>query len=393
MFAQKTASQHVARAVSGPARIALCRPFATINGNTLPVEKILPALDMTQGRGQNSNSAMGPPGRSSNSGKVITIFGATGFLGRYVVDALGRSGSSLIVSTRDDDMSWRHLKPLCDLGKIVPAYVRLDDEDAIRDCVRNSNVVINLVGKHYETKHFLPTIINSSFRENNVNIAERIARISREEYVDQLIHVSALSANPDSEAEFSRTKFEGEQVVREQFPGAVIIRPASVYGTEDRLLNWFARFIKYSRVFPLIDGCKAKVLPVYVGDVATAIAKCAINYSTANKTYELVGDQEWTRKEILELVMTTTKKNRHTVEVPKNIGMWFAYAIEQLPSPVLTRDWLKLMCEDEVVSSPALPGLRELEIEPTDFKKKSFAFLYQYQQGGHFAEDEALKQT
>jgi NADH dehydrogenase (ubiquinone) 1 alpha subcomplex subunit 9 len=278
------------------------------------------------------------------------------------------------------------------MGKLVPAYVSLDDEDAIRDCVRKSNVVINLVGKHYETKHFLPHIINSPFREVHVNIPERIARIAREEYVDHFVHVSALSANPDSESEFARTKFEGEEKVKEQFPGAVIVRPGSMYGQEDRFLNWFARILKYSGVFPVVEGLKQKVLPVFVGDVATAVAKCAVNYSTCNKTYELAEEKEWTRSEILDLVMKTTRKHRQRVDIPKSVAFLIAQAIELLPSPVLTRDWLKLMLEDEV-RTPGLPGFKELEMETEDFEKKSFAFLYVYQQGGHFADDEALKQT
>merc|ERR1712147_338489 len=129
---------------------------------------------------------------------VIAVFGATGFLGRYVVDNLGMAGHHVIVPTHGDDMQWRHLKPLCNLGKFYPQYFDANQsEESIKDAIRGCNVVVNLIGKHYETKMY-PGKINYSFDDVNVRIPRLIAKAARELDVLHMVHVSALSASETS---------------------------------------------------------------------------------------------------------------------------------------------------------------------------------------------------
>lgn len=172
-------------------------------------------------------------GRSSVSGHVATVFGCTGFLGRYVVNRLGRKGTQVVVPYRDEDTK-RSLRVAGDLGQIVPLEVNLRRDDQILEAVRHSDVVYNLVGRWWETKNF-------SFEDINVTAAERIAKICDEAGVARLIHVSHLNAAPDAPSKFLRTKWEGEQRVRAAFPGATIVRPGPMFGFEDRFLNSIAR--------------------------------------------------------------------------------------------------------------------------------------------------------
>ena len=166
------------------------------------------------------------------------------------------------------------------------------DDASIVESIKRSDVVINLIGKHYETKHIVPTRradgrlcrINYGFDEVHVDIARRIARLSKEAGVKSLIHVSALSADLDSKSAWSRTKAQGELAVREEFPEAVIVKPATLFGHEDRFLNWIGESLKRLPkktliptrgviVFPLLNGGENLVQPVWSGDVAKAVSQ------------------------------------------------------------------------------------------------------------------------
>lgn len=176
-------------------------------------------------------------GRSSVSGHVATVFGCTGFLGRYLVNRLGRKGTQVVVPYRDEDRK-RHLRVASDLGQIVPTEFDVRREDQILESLRHSDIVYNLVGRWWETKNF-------SFEDVNVKAAERIAKLANEAGCARLVHVSHLNAAEDAPSDFLRTKWEGEQRVKEAFPGATIVRPGPMYGHEDRLLNSIASTLAF----------------------------------------------------------------------------------------------------------------------------------------------------
>ncbi|XP_066488431.1 NADH dehydrogenase [ubiquinone] 1 alpha subcomplex subunit 9, mitochondrial [Tiliqua scincoides] len=175
----------------------------------------------------------GRSGRSSVSGVVATVFGATGFLGRYVVNRLGRIGSQVIIPYRCDQYDIMYLRPMGDLGQLLFMEWNARDSDSIRRALQYSNVVINLVGKEFETR-------NTKYEDVFVNIPREIAKLSREAGVEKFIHISHLNASMKSPSKYLRNKAAGEIVVREEFPDAIIMKPSEMFGREDRFLNHFA---------------------------------------------------------------------------------------------------------------------------------------------------------
>ncbi|KAF6119780.1 hypothetical protein HJG60_010190 [Phyllostomus discolor] len=175
----------------------------------------------------------GKGGRSSVSGVVATVFGATGFLGRYVVNHLGRMGSQVIIPYRCDIYDTMHLRPMGDLGQIIFLEWNGRNKDSIQRAVKHSNVVINLVGREWETKNF-------DFEDVFVKIPQTIAQVSKDAGVERFIHISHLNADIKSSSRYLRNKAVGEKEVRDAFPEAIIIKPSDIFGREDRFLNYFA---------------------------------------------------------------------------------------------------------------------------------------------------------
>lgn len=290
-------------------------------------------------------------------------------------------------------MSWRHLKPLADYGKMSPAYIHLKDEDSLRAAIKGSDVVVNLIGKHYETKHYVPTIINASFNDVHVKGAEALARIAREEDVKHFVHLSSIAASPNSSSLWAKTKAEGEKLVAEQFPGAVIVKSNQIYGEEDRLLNNFAVQAKLFPRLPLIEGGNAKVNPIYVGDVARALAVIVGNWNeTVGQTFYLQGDHTYTYKELAEYVVEQIHRpNTQFVDLPLQYAQILGRVVELLPNPVVTKDLFNLLMEDQV-ADPSQPGLAALGLTSAALESKAFNFLYKYRSGGHFVDPNAAHQ-
>ena len=223
------------------------------------------------------------------------MFGATGYLGRYVVNHLGKSGSRMILPTRCGDNAKQHLKVMGDLGQIVDlAGLKIRDDSAIKYAVERSNVVVNLLGREWETRNF-------SFDDVHRDFPERLARICKELGVERLVHVSALGATLDHPSKYYRTKAEGDEAVRAAFPNATIVKPAKLIGTEDRLLNVFAEHTCKFPVQTLIDDGGSKHQPVYVDDVALAIRAIVHDESTAGRTFELCGEKILTMEDMLKM--------------------------------------------------------------------------------------------
>ncbi|KAH8300497.1 hypothetical protein KR018_009204 [Drosophila ironensis] len=264
---------------------------------------------------KNTNpSAMkrGTGGRSSFNGIVATVFGATGFLGRYVCNKLGKSGTQMILPYRGDDSDVIRLKVTGDLGQVLFHFYNLEDVASIRDAVKYSNVVINLVGRDFETKNF-------KFRDVHAQGAERIARISREAGVDRFIHLSSLNveAKPKDQyvkggSEWLLSKYEGEMRVRDAFPNATIIRPADIYGAEDRFLRYYAHIWRRQfRSMPLWHkGEKTVKQPVYVSDVAQAIVNAIKDPDTAGRVYQAVGPKRYQLSELVDWFHRLMRKDQ-----------------------------------------------------------------------------------
>ncbi|WCJ38229.1 NADH dehydrogenase [ubiquinone] 1 alpha subcomplex subunit 9 mitochondrial [Euphorbia peplus] len=327
----------------------------------------------------------GTGGRSSVSGIVAAVFGSTGFLGRYVVQQLAKMGSQVLVPFRGSEDSHRHLKLMGDLGQIVPMKYNPRDEDSIKAVMAKANVVINLIGREYETRNY-------SFEEVNHGMAEQLAVIAKEHGgIMRYIQVSCLGASSSSPSRLLRAKAAAEEAVLREMPEATIIRPAVMVGTEDRILNRWAHFAKKWSFLPLIGDGSNKIQPVFVVDTAAAlIAALKDDGASMGKTYELGGPEIFTMRELAELMYNTIREWPHYVNVPFPVAKAFAtpreYFVNKLPFPVpnpniFNLDEIHTLATDTVVSDNALT-FHDLGIKPHKLQGYPIEFLIQFRKGG-----------
>jgi len=304
----------------------------------------------------------GEGGRLSFNGNVVTVFGATGVLGRYLVSQLARMGTQLIVPFRSSEDDIRDIRVSGDLGQIVFLNYDVRDYESILKSMSHSNVAINLVGKNFETKNF-------SYKACHVDAAEAIASAAAECQVDNLIHVSHLLAKDDSPSEFMQMKAAGEKAVLAKFPTATIVRPAEAYGDEDLYLNRFAYMRKLPRV-PLVgSGWDTLKRPVYIRDIAKGLRALAMDPSAAGKVFELYGPEEYHLREIVEYVYRQIKEDLNVVNIPlewyQNIGKLFEL------SPFHAR-WTKEQVTREYLTEVASPDactFEDIGITPTNLNE------------------------
>ncbi|XP_077229390.1 NADH dehydrogenase [ubiquinone] 1 alpha subcomplex subunit 9, mitochondrial-like [Tasmannia lanceolata] len=327
----------------------------------------------------------GTGGRSSVSGIVATVFGATGFLGRYVVQQLAKMGSQVLVPFRGSEDSPRHLKLMGDLGQIVPMKYNPRDENSIKAVMAKANVVLNLIGREYETRNY-------SFEEVNHAMAEQLAMIAKEHGgIMRFIQVSCLGASSSSPSRMLRAKASAEEAILRELPEATIMKPAVMIGTEDRILNTWAHVAKKWSFLPLIGDGSTKIQPVYVVDVAAAImAALRDDGSSMGKVYELGGPEIFTVHELAELMYDTIREWPRYVKVPFPIAKAIAspreFFLRKVPFPLPTPDIFNLdqinsLTVDTLVSDNALT-FDNLGIVPHKLKGYPIEYLISYRKGG-----------
>ncbi|RWR96089.1 NADH dehydrogenase ubiquinone 1 alpha subcomplex subunit 9, mitochondrial [Cinnamomum micranthum f. kanehirae] len=327
----------------------------------------------------------GTGGRSSVSGIIATVFGATGFLGRYVVQQLAKTGTQVLVPFRASEDSHRHLKLMGDLGQIVPMKYNPRDENSIKAVMAKANVVLNLIGREYETRNF-------SFDEVNHGMAEQLAMIAKEHGgIMRFIQVSCLGASSTSPSRMLRAKAAAEEAILRELPEATIMKPAVMIGTEDRILNRWAHFAKKWSFLPLIGDGSTKIQPVYVLDVAAAIVSALKDDGTSmGKVYELGGPEVFTMHQLAELMYETIREWPRYVKVPFPIARAIAspreLLLRKVPFPLPTPDMFNLdhinsLTVDTVVSEDALT-FKDLGIVPRKLKGYPIEFLISYRKGG-----------
>ena len=324
----------------------------------------------------------------------VTVFGGSGFLGRHLVRRLAARGDILRIAVRDP-VSAAFLKPMGDVGQVVPLRVDVRDEAAVEAATAGADAVVNLVGILFERG-------KQRFAEIHAAAAGRIARRAQGSGVKRLVHVSALGADPQGPALYARSKAAGEQAVREAFAGAAIVRPSVVFGPEDDFFNRFAALARLLPALPVFGATPrlehlpgggarfslcgdggTRFQPVYVGDVAEAIARLLDDPATAGKTYELGGPRIYSFKELMELVLRETKRKRWLLPMP----LWLAeieaalLSLVPLPTPLITRDQVRLLRRDNILSAGAI-GLAELGIAPTPAESILPTYMDMYWRGG-----------
>ncbi|XP_032761508.1 NADH dehydrogenase [ubiquinone] 1 alpha subcomplex subunit 9, mitochondrial isoform X1 [Rattus rattus] len=310
----------------------------------------------------------GKGGRSSVSGVVATVFGATGFLGRYVVNQLGRMGSQVIIPYRCDIYDTMHLRLMGDLGQLIFLEWDARDKDSIRKAVQHSNVVINLIGREWETRNF-------DFEDVFVNIPRAIAQASKEAGVERFIHVSHLNASMRSSAKSLRSKAVGEKEVRTVFPEAIIIRPSDMFGREDRFLNHFANY-RWFLAVPLVSlGFKTVKQPVYVADVSKGIANATKNPDAIGKTFAFTGPNRYLLFHLVKYIFGMTHRTFIPYPLPRFVYSWIGTLFGLSPfEPWTTKDKVERIHISDVMATD-LPGLEDLDVQPTPLELKSIEVL------------------
>jgi uncharacterized protein YbjT (DUF2867 family) len=309
------------------------------------------------------------------STKLVTIFGASGFLGRHIVRALANEGWRVRAAVRRPHTA-HFLRPMGRVGQVQVVKANVLDDAAVDMAIRGADAVINLVG-------VLSQSGRQRFEALHTQAAERIAKAAAAHGVERLLQISALGTSPDSRSIYARTKAQGEARVRETFPGATIFRPSIVFGPEDDFFNRFAWLARLSPVLPLIGGGHTRFQPVYVGDVARAALRVLNDPSTAGKTYELGGPEIMTMKQVMQLVAKETHRRRLLLPVPFALARIKAAFLGLLPKPLLTLDQVRLLQSDNVVSDSALT-LRDLGIVPEAAEAILPSYLWRFRKTGEF---------
>ena len=289
-------------------------------------------------------------------GKLVTVFGGSGFIGRYVVKRLAERGAVIRVPSRRPERAI-FLKPLGAVGQINLEPWNPAAEGAVSRLVAGSTHVVSLIGILFEGRR-------GDFDRVQARLPGEIGAAAAEHGVRRVVHVSAIGADPASPAAYGRSKAAGEAALRAAFPAATILRPSIVFGPEDGFFNRFARMSQLSPALPLIGGGTTRFQPVYVGDVADAVMAALTRDDAPGRTYELGGPEVYTFRELLRYVLRLTGRRRLLVHLPVGIATLQARLLELLPEPPLTRDQIALLERDNVVSEGA-PGLVELGITPT----------------------------
>jgi NADH dehydrogenase len=321
--------------------------------------------------------------RAAPMERLVTIYGGSGFIGRHVVRALAKRGWRVRVAVRRPDLAG-HLQPLGAVGQISPVQANLRYPASVLRAAEGAEVVINLVGVLHESGR-------QSFEAVHGFGAKQVA-LAAKEVGARLIHGSAIGANPESTAFYGKSKAAGEQAALEAVPEAVIMRPSIVFGPEDDFFNRFASLSRLSPALPLIGGGETRFQPVFVGDVAEAYARAVDNLARPGTVYELGGPEILSFKQLMELMLAEIDRKRLLVPVPSAIAAFKARFLELLPNPLLTRDQVRMLGYDNVVSEAAKAEGRTLEglgIKPTALGAILPGYLWRYRKAGQFARQEA----
>jgi len=303
---------------------------------------------------------------------VATVFGGSGFIGRYAVKRLAALGYVVRVAGRNTEAA-RGSMMAGAVGQVVPLYVSLSNEATIQRATEGADVVVNLVGILSERR-------SGDFQRVQAEGAARIARSAAAHGVGRMVQISAIGADPASPSLYARSKAEGEQAVLATMPGATILRPSVVFGAEDKFFNRFGAMAMTLPVMPVISG-GTRFQPVFVGDVADAILAALAREDTMGRIYEFGGPRVWTFRELLTWILRETKRHRPLIEIPMSVARVQARLGELIPGKPLTRDQLILLGRDNVVSE-GMPGLQDLGIVPTPVELVVPEYLDRYRAGG-----------
>ncbi len=313
--------------------------------------------------------------------KLVTIYGGSGFVGRYITRRLAKQGWRVRVAVRRPNEAM-HVKPYGSVGQVEPVLCNIRDEASVRSVMEGADAVVNCVGILSENG-------KNRFDAVQHEGAERIARIAAEQGVERMVHISAIGADANADSAYSKSKALGEQGVLQHMPNAVILRPSVIFGNEDGFYN---RFASMSRLGPImaIAGGETKFQPVYVDDVAQA-AVLAVEGKADAGVYELGGPEVMTLREIIAGILTEIRRRKAVLNLPFwaaglvafGFDMMQAVSFGLIRNSILTRDQVKSLRHDNVVADDA-HGLQDLGIKPTAAEVVTPDYLWRFRPSGQY---------
>jgi len=315
-----------------------------------------------------------------NTPPIVTIFGGSGFVGRYIALKLARAGWRVRVAVRRPNEAM-FVKTYGTVGQVEPILANVRNAASVKQAIAGADAVVNCVGILHENPR-------QKFAAVHVEAAGRVARIAALNGVKKFVHLSSIGANLDSNSIYARTKAEGEDLVRGHFPEAVILRPSVIFGTEDQFLNRFAALSRLTPIVPLV-GAQTKFQPVYVDDVAAAAA-VAITGDIPGGIYELGGPEVKSLREIIQNVLHIIRRKRLVINIPFRFAALKAWGFDMIALAsrglivaMITRDQVKQLRIDNVVQKDAA-GFADFGITPKAMEGVIEDYLYCYRPHGQF---------
>ncbi|MCA8867317.1 MAG: complex I NDUFA9 subunit family protein [Rhodobacteraceae bacterium] len=317
----------------------------------------------------------------SGTPKIATIFGGSGFVGRYIARRLAKQGWRVRVAVRRPNEAL-FVRTYGVVGQVEPILANIRDDGSVRAAVAGADAVVNCVGILQETGR-------QSFHAVHAEGAARIARLAADAGVAQFVQLSALSADKNSDSSYARSKAEGDEAVLAFFPDAMILRPSVIFGAEDAFFNRFAFMARFTLVLPLV-GAETMFQPVYVDDVAAAAVMGATG-EAAPGIYELGGPVARSFRHLMQDMLRVVERRRMLINIPfalARINAWFLDIGSKITgglfvNRILTRDQVRLLAQDNVVSDGA-KGLADLGIEPMPMEAVLESYLYSHRASGQY---------
>lgn len=309
---------------------------------------------------------------------LVTVYGGSGFLGRHVVRALARRQYRIRVAVRRPELAG-HLQPLGRVGQIHAVQANIRDRASVEAAARGAHVLINLVGILFERGR-------QRFEAVHTLGAEQVALTAAAQGA-RLVHVSAIGADLQSPSAYARSKAEGERRVLQAQPAATVMRPSILFGPEDDFFNRFAALARMSLALPLVGGGHTRFQPVFVGNVARAIAAAVDGTARSGTIYELGGPDVKTFKELMQFVLRTIERKRLLLPIPFFAARMQAGVLQFMPKPLLTPDQVNLLQVDNVVSPQAIAERRTLQglgIDPEPIEAIVPTYLWRFRKTGQF---------
>lgn len=326
-------------------------------------------------------------GVNVGAGRVVTVFGGSGFVGRYVVRALARDGWRVRIACRRPDLAF-HLQPQGRVGQVMAVQANLRHPESVAAALRGASAVVNLVG-------ILAEGGAQTFSKVQAEGARAVAEAAKAAGIDRVVHVSAIGADPKSASAYGRSKAEGEAAMLAAIPSAVILRPSVIFGQEDDFFNRFATMARFFPIVPIV-GAETRFQPVYVGDVAEAVATAVAGRAQAGAVYELGGPETKSFAELIDYVLKVTERDRRVAKlsfatgklVAGVTGFFAKLSLGLFPKLLrMTADQVELLKHDNVVSEGAIRDGRTLQglgLQPQAIEAIVPTYLYRYRKTGQY---------